>query len=185
MTKRVSDGLHTISPGWVTLTATLVFVVFMILVLPYMASLSEAQTGSQESPDTSFFYTDEDLYRMAQEYGEAGRQAYVRVRWSFDVIWPLVYCIFLATGISWLTRRAMPSGSKWQRANLVPLLAAFFDFLENLFASVVMSRYPNPTIILAALTPWMTVIKWILVGASVVLLLAFGLLLVWRSIFRR
>lgn len=185
MARGISAWLHKISSGRLTLAATLVFALFTSLVLPYMATSSAEQTGSQESPDTSFFYTAEDLYRMAQDYGEVGRQAYLRARWSFDVVWPLVYCVFLATAISWLTHRALPSKSRWQRANLVPLLATLFDYLENLFASVVMLRYPDPTPILATLAPWMTAVKWVLVGASFVLLLAVGLLFAWRRIIKK
>jgi type II secretory pathway pseudopilin PulG len=164
------------------LAAILVFALFMVLVLPSMAASSEAQTGSQESPDTSIIYTAEDLYRMAQDYGEVGRQAYVRVRLTFDVIWPLVYCAFLVLAIGWLARRALPIGSRWQRANLVPLLAVLFDYLENLFASVVMLRYPDPTPILASLAPWMTMVKWFFVGTSFGLLVVYAGIYVWRKL---
>lgn len=64
---------------------------------------------------------------MAEAYGESGRQAYIRARFTFDLVWPLVYTLFLATAISWVLGRAFALDSCWQRANLAPLLNAIFD----------------------------------------------------------
>ena len=102
MWKRISDRLHQVSNGWVALSALAIFLLFSALILPGQAANAESDTGSAESPDTSFYYSAGDLYRMAEVYGEQGRQAYVRARFTFDVIWPLVYTIFLSTAISWI-----------------------------------------------------------------------------------
>jgi hypothetical protein len=45
-----------------------------------------------------------------------------------------------------------------------------FDFLENVTSSLVMSRYPVETPIVAALAPVCTALKWICVGGSMLLL---------------
>ena len=182
MLTRLSHALQHLSRGWVALLALVVFVLFTVLVLPGQSASADAASGGAGSPDTSFFYTAEDLYRFAEAYGPAGRQAYIRARYTFDVVWPLVYSFFLVTAISWLTSRAFPIGSRWQRANLVPLLAVLFDFLENLAASVVMQRYPDPTPALAGLAPGMTVLKWVFVGASFALLVVAALVGLWRAL---
>ncbi|MEJ2601170.1 MAG: hypothetical protein P8Z00_22760 [Anaerolineales bacterium] len=111
-------------------------------------------------------------YRYAEAYGAAGRQAYVQARFTFDLIWPLVYASFLVTSISWLSSRAFPTHSLWQRANLVPLLGLLFDYLENLATSLVMLRYPQTTPVVDVLAPVFTGLKWIFVFGSFVVLLA-------------
>jgi hypothetical protein len=141
------------------------------LVLPGQASQAESASGGVGTPDLSFYYTANDLYQMAEAYGEGGRQEYVRVRFTFDLIWPLVYMAFLCTGISWVFRRAFDPGSLWQRANLIPVWGALLDYLENISTSVVMLRYPSPTAVVDVLAPVFTVVKWIFVGGSFVLLL--------------
>jgi hypothetical protein len=153
-------------------------------VLPQQATKAEQETGSGDAPDTSFFYTPGDLYRMAESYGEEGRQAYVRTRFTFDLIWPLVYTLFLVTAISWVYR-AFDSNSPWQRANLVPLLGALFDYLENLATSLVMLRYPAQTPVVDLLAPLFTALKWGLLGASFGLLLGGVVVAAWRWIGRR
>ena len=179
MGKRISDRLRRLTTGWVTLAARLIFLLFTALVLPQQATQAEEETGSAASPDTSFFYTPGDLYRMAESYGTEGRQAYVRARFTFDLVWPLVYTFFLVTAISWVFRAFAPD-SRWQLANLAPLLGALFDYLENVSTSLVMLRYPAPTPGLDLLAPVFTALKWGTLGVSFALLLGGCAVAAWR-----
>jgi hypothetical protein len=170
----VSDWLGKVSTGRVALAALVLFLAFTALVLPQQASQAEQVTGNGDSPDTSLFYSPQALYDMAEAYGKAGRQAYVRARFTFDLVWPFVYTFFLLTATSWAFRRAFPPDSRWQRANLVPLLALLFDYLENVSTSIVMLRYPAETAVVDLLAPVFTLFKWSTLGAAF-LLLALGL----------
>jgi hypothetical protein len=166
----------------VALAALLVFLLFSALVLPQQATRAEQETGSADSPDTSFLYSPDDLYRMAESYGEQGRQAYVRARFTFDLVWPLVYTLFLATAISWVFGKAFAPDSRWQGANLAPLLGALFDYLENLSTSLVMLRFPDPTAVVDLLAPLFTALKWGFLGASFLLLAGGTGVAAWRWI---
>ena len=117
---------------------------------------------------------------MAEAYGEQGRKAYIRARFTFDAVWPLVYTLFLVTAISWVFGKAFAPGSLWQRVNLVPLLGMLFDFLENVSTSLVMARFPDQTPVLAGLAPVFTLVKWVLLGGSFVLLLVGIVAAIWR-----
>ncbi|MGD8472674.1 MAG: hypothetical protein PVH59_01035 [Anaerolineae bacterium] len=185
MGTRISDWLCKASTGWVTLLALLVFLLFSALVLPQQATKAEQETGSSDSPDTSLFYSPSDLYRMAESYGDRGRAAYIRARFTFDLVWPLVYTFYLATSISWVFSRAFPPTSRWQRANLAPLLGALFDYLENLATSLVMLRYPQQTAVVDVLAPVFTLLKWGFLGVSFILLCGGVVIAVWRWIVSR
>jgi hypothetical protein len=185
MGKRISDWLRQVTNGWVALSALVIFLLFSALVLPGQSAVSETNTGNAGSPDTSFYYSAEDLYHMAEMYGEQGRAAYVRARYTFDVIWPVVYTVFLSTAISWVYGRAFTPHSRWQRANLTPMLGALFDYLENLAASVVMIRYPDRTSVVDTLAPVFTLVKWVFVGGSFALLFAGIVAAIWRRIRER
>jgi hypothetical protein len=180
MGKRISDWLRRISTGWVALSALFIFLLFSSLVLPQQAGKAEQETGVSDSPDTSFFYSASELYQMAESYGEQGRQAYIRARFTFDLVWPLVYALFLTTAISWVFARGFAPDSRWQGANLAPPLGALFDYLENLATSLVMLRYPEQTAVVDVLAPVFTVLKWSLIGASFALLLGGMAVAVWR-----
>ncbi len=170
--QKFSQVLYRFSSGWVTLAALIVFGLFTALVLPGQAAQAEAIGGEAGSPDLSFFYSTDALYTMAETYGEAGRAAYIRIRFSFDVIWPLVYTLFQVTAVSWLYGQILAVSSRWRLVNWIPIGGMIFDFLENLSAALVMYRYPALSPGVADLAPWFTMIKWILVGGS------FGLIVV-------
>jgi hypothetical protein len=89
-----------VSAGWVALAGLIIFLLFSALALPRQATSAGKETGGSDSPDTSFFYSPSDLYGMAEAYGQRGREACVRARLTFDLIWPLVYSLFLATSIN-------------------------------------------------------------------------------------
>jgi hypothetical protein len=171
MWKQLSVWLRNISIGWVTALFAVIFLVFTATVLP--AQSAQVDPGSEQlgSPDLSFFYSTDQLYAMAKSYGEAGRVEYVKARFSFDVIWPLIYTAFLVTAISWLFSKGLGEKSRWHIANLVPTWAMILDFLENGSTSIVMARYPHLTPGIAHLAPFFTAIKWILVSASCILLI--------------
>ena len=177
--KRISDWLHKISTGWLTLTGLVIFILFTALVLPRQTSQADPSSEEVGSPDLSFFYSSDDLYGMAEAYGAEGRTDYIRARLTFDVIWPVVYTMFLATAISWVFARCFDPDSSWQLANLIPVLGMMLDYLENLSTSLVMFRYPNTTPVVDFLAPIFTATKWIFVNGSFVILLVGVIKLVW------
>jgi hypothetical protein len=179
---KLSDWIQRVSKGWVTLSALVIFVLFTALVLPNQSSRVSTETRAAGSPDMSFFYNTNDLYRMAEAYGQTGREAYIRARFTFDLIWPLVYTVFLCTSISWVNHRAFNPGSFWQRMNLVPLLALSFDYLENISTSLVMLQYPNRLPLVATLASVFTLGKWILITGSFVLLVVGLVVLIWQRV---
>ena len=183
--RRLSNWLHSASKGWVALLGLVVFLLFTALVLPAQSSRAEAQSESAGSPDTSFWYSPDDLYRMAEAYGRQGRQAYIQARFTFDIAWPLVYTFFLVTNISWLFSRVYAPDSRWQIANLTPLLAMLLDLLENISTSLVMVRYPQPSPFIAWLAPLFTASKWAFVSLSFLLLILGLAQALWNLIRKR
>ncbi len=175
--KKFSNWLYRISTGWAALAGLIIFLAFTALVLPGQAEQAEAYSGAVGSPDSSIFYTADQLYAFAEAYGPQGRRSYVEARWTFDVAWPLVYTLFLATAITWLTKKAGQQNGPLRYLHLIPVVAMALDFLENTAASIVIARFPLRTPILAQLSGFFTTSKWLLIAGSflalfVVLLMA-------------
>jgi len=162
----LSTWLIKTSKSWVMMLTLLIMVLFMIFVLPSQAASAEENAGGSISPDTTFFYGSEDLIQAAKEYGDEGRQAYIQARWTFDLVFPLVYISFLVAGISWFYQNLENSIEWIGFTNLLPLAAGVFDYLENIGASLVMASYPMRLSGLALVTSIFSGVKWILVGAS-------------------
>lgn len=155
--------------NWKTwLVSLLIFAAFLGFVLPDEAAESSRVTGTSDSPDSSFFYTPETLYAIAETYGEEGRAYYVRARYTFDVVWPVAYFLFLTTTLGILFRPIRRS--KWGTVILLPLAGLIFDYLENLSTSLVMSFYPDQLDVFATIAPVFTAIKWTSIYASFALI---------------
>lgn len=155
----LSELLYRKSSTGVTLTAVVVFVLFVAFVLPALTAAGPSDRVAIGSPDLSFWYSAADLYAMADAYGPDGRAEYPRARLTFDIAWPLVYVAFLTTSLSTTFRRVAGSGSRWRWVNLLPAVGGGFDLLENTGASLVMLRYPERTPVIDTLTPLATTAK--------------------------
>ena len=180
MLKYVSEKMFLLSSGRMTRAALILFAVFIGYVLPDQAAKAATYSGGAGSPDSSFFYSSSDLYQMAETYGAAGRAAYVHARFTFDMIWPLVYLFFLGTAISWSLGRALSAGSPWRFLNLFPAFGWLFDMCENLSTSAVMLVFPKDTIF-ASLAPIFTLVKWFFVNGSFLILIPAFLAALWAG----
>lgn len=178
--EKISSWFYQISSGWLTLSAVVIFILFTALVLPGQSSRSQSQAGEIGSPDLSIYYSPRSLYEMAEVYGEQGRTEYIRMRFTFDLIWPLVYTIFLTTAISWLYNRKFSTNNPWKRINLLPVMGMTFDYLENISTSLVMYRYPAPTMVIDWLAGVFTTVKWLLVGVSFLILIVGIIVAFWQ-----
>jgi hypothetical protein len=176
---KLSSWFYKISSGWFALLAVVIFFLFIALVLPGQSASSQSQTGDISSPDLSIYYSALDLYEMAEAYGDQGRTEYIRERFSFDLIWPLVYTFFLTTTISWLYKQSLSESNPWRRINLLPVIGMIFDYLENISTSLVMYRYPAPTLIIDWFAGFFTVLKWLLIGLSFAALVAGIIAILW------
>lgn len=175
--RRLSEWLYQMVNLPVFLGAMGVFVVFVVFILPKMAGRLRMITGVERSPDTSLFYKATDLYAMAEAYGVEGRAYYIYQRFTFDLIWPVVYLLFFIALITYLLRY-LPASSRWRLLNLLPLAAFWFDLLENSGAAYLMYRYPLPVPLVATLVPLFTLCKWLLIVLSSLAVLVAVILLI-------
>jgi hypothetical protein len=124
------------------------------------------EIGKNPTPDLSFFFSIEDLYSWAESYGEEGRESYIRTRFTFDIIWPIIYSEFLFSSMGGLLFRSGFKDSIVNRLLLLPLGSMVFDYLENIFSSIVMWRFPLRTPIVDSLVTVFTPLKWITLSFS-------------------
>jgi hypothetical protein len=150
------------------LVFTLLFLIFMIFILPEESNKSLTY-GITESPDTSIFYTSDTLYRLADEYGESGREFYVTQRFTFDLIWPIVYGLFLLSTIGFLTYKI--NDPKYKYFVYMPVVSVIFDYLENITTSITMHRYPMLTPFISDMAGFMTLFKWSMLSLSMIALI--------------
>ncbi len=140
---------------------------FMLVVLPFEASLFASKTDGLTMPDTRLFYDADWLLALANDLGRSGRHYYVITRIRFDILWPLVYGFFFITTLALLWRNyGFRLLLLW-----LPLVGVGFDLLENTVVSIVFMVYPHELRWLAHVAGFVTLFKWLAIGTTVGLVL--------------
>ncbi len=171
----LSSWIQKNSAGWLLIGSAIIMILVMIFVLPQQAESARQETGSTQSPDTSLIYSPSSLYHLAEDYGPEGRQAYIKARCTFDLVFPLVYGSCLTFGISWFYKYLTGESQRWRAVNLLPLLGIIFDYLENIGTSLVMGLFPTQVSGLELLAAVSTLAKWILISTSFLIYFGLGL----------
>lgn len=167
--------LSRLDRGWLVAAGAVLFILFLVVVLPGQAQRAQAYTGGVGSPDTDLLATPAELYRYAEAYGVEGRRQYIRARWTFDVLFPLAYGLFFFSAINFSLRRLWPGRQVIARLALLAPAAVLADLGENTLATALMALYPERSIPLALGLAATSALKWLLVFSSMGLALA-GLL---------
>lgn len=180
--KNFPDRIVSATTWWIVVIAAIGFFIFAATVLPDQSAKASVYSAEAGSPDLSLFYSPQDLYRMAEQYGPDGRQAYVRARFTFDLAFPAVYGAFLIFSSAWLLGKLTIPSSPWRLLVFIPVLAVLFDLFENASAAFVIGKYPQPSIFLASLAPFFTLIKWIFVVSGFILTIIYFFIFICRRL---
>lgn len=147
------------------------------LAMPRWLAGAAEYTPQAGAFDTSPWYTPGQAVERARAYTAAGRAAYVRDRWTYDLAFPAFYGAFMLSawslGLS-LLARSRNGGSKPPFGFLaVPLAGIAFDLLENTSVTALLSLVGggepdgSAAILAAALaSSAATSLKWLFVGAG-------------------
>ncbi|MCS6802237.1 MAG: hypothetical protein RMM58_12505 [Chloroflexota bacterium] len=162
MVHRIQRG----ATGRRVVVAFCMLLVFSTMILPWAAARLAAYSGGGPSIALNFGFTPADAFAALEALGPDGRTFYLLFLVTGDVIWPIVYALFLGTLLAWLFARGFPSASPAQRAILLPFLALAADYAENVGIIAMILAYPARLDGIAQITSMFQMIKWSLIGAS-------------------
>lgn len=122
-------------------------------------------SGGKNIPDTQLYQSTDNLNNLLSKYGSQGKLYYLRYQYR-DYIYPFFYGLLLM-GI--LFRLIKPTGfNVWV---FVPVLAAFFDYIENYFLRICFYDYPNLIDTKVMMASVATSLKWFFIALSFVLII--------------
>ncbi|MBK6905194.1 MAG: hypothetical protein IPH04_20945 [Saprospirales bacterium] len=122
--------------------------------------------------DLHFGFSPEEAYRFLEKIGPEGRSLYGLIEGTADMIYPIVYSLLLGTLLVLIWRRILPENSRRLRIGLIPLVAAVFDYLENICNLILVQRFPQASDAVAQASSLMGMGKWVFFGLSALLLVA-------------
>lgn len=185
MLDALSRKFHAWATGWRVLILFLAEALMMGYVMPLAAGILAFVANNSVLPlDLLFFYRPQQAFDMMDKYGEAGRAFYLRIELTADILYPIIYTMFLGLLLSWLFQRAYAPDSPMQKLNVMPVGTWFFDMLENLGIVSMLMVYPSKPDLLAWITMIFGSLKWGLFVVTVGLAMA-GLVRAAFNRFRR
>jgi hypothetical protein len=159
------------SPRTILLSLTGILITgFLVNGRPFGVTELKSITGGVGILDMEVFYTPEQAYAFLAAMGEAGRAFELTHIVPLDLLVPLFYALFLSTFITWLLHRWLPATSPWHRLNVIPVIGALFDYLENLGIIAMLLAWPMEMYSIAQITMSATLLKFgfsVLAGAVV------------------
>jgi hypothetical protein len=177
---KILKKIYDKSNGILLIISSVLFVIFMATVLPYVSYWTEVVKELPAGPDTLFTWNINEYYSVRSTFGEEGRRLYIILRWTFDVVWPMVYTFFYFIAISFLAKKTKDSiGYKWL---LIPVFAVVFDFAENTMATIFMAMFPSSSDVVVRLLIVSSNAKWAFVGLSFVVIIYLGIKWVVKSL---
>ncbi len=184
MLDKLSETLKKYANGWLVLVLLAGLLYFNAVILPNQQAKIQADSGNTPPIDLQFFYTPDKVYSMVASYGDEGRASYRLFELTGDIIYPIIYTLFLTLAMTWLFERGFSSTSEMHKYNAAPFGAWLFDLFENLGIVAMLSVYPSTPALLAWVSAIFTLVKWLFVGGSIVLLLV-GLVTAARNGFKK
>ncbi len=158
----VSDRIISIASGRTVLAAFAGILVtgFLVNGRPFGIAELKSITGGVGILDMEILYTPQQAYAFLSAMGEAGRSFELTRIIPLDLLVPFFYALFLSTLISWILKKWLPVDSGWHRLNVVPVIGALFDYLENLGIIAMLLAWPMEMYSIAQITMAATLLKF-------------------------
>ncbi|MCP4489644.1 MAG: hypothetical protein GY820_20355 [Gammaproteobacteria bacterium] len=128
----------------------------------------------------SFTYAAE----LLQALGDRGRNLYLYRQLPLDFIYPGLFAISCCQLLFWIFKKSVNTNSIIFYLCLIPVVAGFFDYLENIFIIQMLISYPDISELLVSIASIITVTKSIFTTAFFMMLLMGVVLLLGRRVNR-
>jgi hypothetical protein len=147
------------------------FLLFTLVIFPALTARLTSLSNGVSLIDSEFSYTPEKAYQMISAYTPEGRQLYMVSTLTADLVYPLVYALFLSLAMIYFYRKTISQDSPLQGAFYIPFAAMLADYLENVCLVILLSLFPQWVEGLAQAANIFTGLKWGLLLASILLVL--------------
>lgn len=143
-------------------TSLLLFVIWVLFMAVIMPNL--AGDKSAVPIDLQFAYTPDRAYELIDSYSPETRSSYIIGEMTLDVIYPIIYTLFLSLTFLLLYPNK-------QKIAFFPYVIFIADMLENTGIIIMLYNYPARLNNVAIITSVFSTIKWSLVVIAFVLLI--------------
>jgi len=147
------------------IVSTAAYVFAFMVILPQMSFIVEQASQLTITPDSDLFYNFDRLMYIRRLYNKAGIEAYVMTRFTYDLLWPIIYTFFTVSTLGYFGQY-MERTKVLSLVYALPIGAVVFDVFENSFCSIFfMEMGPH---FLGYLAVLFSGLKWLMVFGMMV-----------------
>lgn len=159
--------IEKINKDWVKVSLAIFIVIIIVNFLNYFVNFIPNVNGRYL--ELGFFYTPNDIYNLAQNYGEVGRSIYITCALTIDILVPLATSAFLTILVIYLGKKLNKHNDN--KIIILGILACLSDWIENILLIITLKLYPQEYPLLVTSASIMTTIKYILMIYFVIVLI--------------
>ncbi len=104
-------------------------------------------------------YSTSYIPKLLNALGEEGRNLYMNYQLPLDMLYPLLFAVSYSVLLAYLFKKGVSDSSILNRFVAVPVVAALFDYSENILMWIQLNRFPEQSETLAFFTNIATVLK--------------------------
>lgn len=182
--KVVSDWLYRYTNRYTVIAFTVLLMLHILFFLPEDVDRIVGTGGGLLKYFRYFVYSPDDFYRLLDSIGEEGRAAFIDHRLIKATIFIFSFGAFFTIVPGALLRIGFRETSRMRLLNVVGLIPAFCDVVENHAQMVLVALYPERYDSAVLVVTTFTAIKWVTLWASM-LILIIALLAAGVALLRR
>ncbi|MGN1399648.1 MAG: hypothetical protein ACI4WG_06605 [Erysipelotrichaceae bacterium] len=160
-----------VNKKWLLYSSIIAIIMVIINLLNYFLYFLPATNGNRYL-ELTLYYTVNDIYTLAENYGVSGRNAYIMSSAIIDTLIPLTLTAFLIFLTLFLEKKT--SGNKSKKIISIGITACLSDWMENIFLMTTLKLYPIQYPILVIIAGIMTTIKYLLLIYIIIMIISRG-----------
>lgn len=137
----------------------IIFVIFYVLMNKTFMSYFRLQTNGNDYLENLMWYSPQKLYNLLADYGQHGRNFYIKSSLFLDFVFPLQYSMFFMSLAYVIYKNLSFKTIVLKVIFYLGIALCLFDWLENCALIIIISHYPQEISLLAYLATIMTLLK--------------------------
>jgi len=150
------------------IVTNLVYILMVLVTIPKIMNFSN---GIKVLDMLPFGYDFEYVNNLFLELGSNGRNFYLYKQIPIDMIYPFLFGITYCLVLAFFLKKINKFDSPLIYLSLLPLIAAFFDYMENFGTINLLNNYPNISELEVKMNSSFTIIKSLTTTAFFIALL--------------
>lgn len=149
------------------LCATIIYLVMVLGTLKHLTDLAGVLPFDLRPAG----YSQVDAVALLDALGESGRQYYLMRQIPLDMLYPALLALTLISTLRWCAFRCEPTLFT-RIGGPLAVLAATFDYLENLGIGLMLVAGPAPNLVLVQMASAASILKAVLTSAAILAVIA-------------